>query len=199
MTRRPVPRSAPRIVHRASICRCRRFWKSFPRSASRSVHRASMSQILETVLQERISERTQIDAPVPRIVGEPVAPVPQLQKETVEVRISDKLKERENAARKERALVLKTQGNEAFQAQDWTAAAKAMAGEAAEVEVACPKCGCLTTCVEDDACDECREYGHIRECAACVWYACTRCTEAAQAARLPREARRRRGRGRHWW
>ena len=65
-------------------------------------------------------------------------------------------------------------------------------------QVACPKCGCLTTCVEDDACDECGEYSHIRECAACIWYACARCTEAAQAAKLPWEARRRRGRGRHW-
>ena len=46
-------------------------------------------------------------------------------------------------------------------------------------QVACPKCGCLTTCVEDDACDECGEYSHIRECAACSWYACTRCTEEA--------------------
>lgn len=36
--------------------------------------------------------------------------------------LQDKLKEREDAARKERALVFKTQGNEAFQAQDWTAA-----------------------------------------------------------------------------
>ena len=27
-------------------------------------------------------------------------------------------------------------------------------------QVACPKCGCLTTCVED-ACDECGEYSHI--------------------------------------
>ena len=38
-------------------------------------------------------------------------------------------------------------------------------------QVACPKCGCLTTCVEDedDACDECGEYSNIRECAACVW------------------------------
>ena len=35
------------------------------------------------------------------------------------------------------------------------------------------------------------ESTHIRECAACAWYACE--------ARLPREARRRRGRGRHWW
>ena len=66
-------------------------------------------------------------------------------------------------------------------------------------QVACPKCGCLTMCVEDDACDECGEYSHIRECAACIWHACTRCTEAAQAAKLPWEARRRRGRGRHWW
>ena len=66
-------------------------------------------------------------------------------------------------------------------------------------QVACPKCGCLNTCVEDDACDECGDYSHIRDCAACAWYACTRCTEAAQAAWLPREARRRRGRGRHWW
>ena len=66
-------------------------------------------------------------------------------------------------------------------------------------QVACPKCGCLTTCVEDDACDECGEYSHIRECAACIWYACTRCTEAAQAAKPPWEARRRRGCGRHWW
>ena len=65
--------------------------------------------------------------------------------------------------------------------------------------LACPRCGCLTTCVEDDACDDCGEHGHFRECAACVWYACIRCTKAAQAARLPREARRRRGRGRHWW
>ena len=53
-------------------------------------------------------------------------------------------------------------------------------------QVACPKCGCLTTCVEDDACDECGEYSRIRECAACIWYACTRCTEA----KLPWEARR---------
>ena len=62
-------------------------------------------------------------------------------------------------------------------------------------QVACPKCGCLTTCAkdEDDGCDECGEYSNIPECAACVWYACTRCTEVAQAARLPREARRRRG------
>ena len=66
-------------------------------------------------------------------------------------------------------------------------------------QVACPQCGCLTTCVEDDACDECGEYSHIRECAACIWYACTSCTEAAQAANLPWEARRRRGRARHWW
>ena len=66
-------------------------------------------------------------------------------------------------------------------------------------QVACPKCGCLTTCVEDDACDECGEYSHIRECASCIWYACTRCMEAAQAAKLPWEARRRRGRGCHWW
>ena len=50
-----------------------------------------------------------------------------------------------------------------------------------------------------DACDECGEYSHIRECAACIWYACTRCTEAAQTAKLPWEARRRRGRGRHRW
>ena len=66
-------------------------------------------------------------------------------------------------------------------------------------QVACPKGGCLTRCVQDDACDECGEYSHIRECAAYIWYACTRCTEAAQAAKLPWEARRRRGRGRHWW
>ena len=63
-------------------------------------------------------------------------------------------------------------------------------------QVACPKCGC-PTCVEDDACDECGEYSHIRDSAACAWYACIRCTKAAaQQARLPREARRRRGRGR---
>ena len=31
-------------------------------------------------------------------------------------------------------------------------------------QVACPKCGCSTTCVED-ACDECGVYSHIRECA----------------------------------
>ena len=36
-------------------------------------------------------------------------------------------------------------------------------------QVACPECDCLTTCVEDDACDECDEYSHIRECAACGW------------------------------
>ena len=66
-------------------------------------------------------------------------------------------------------------------------------------QVACPKCGCLTTFAEDDACDECGEYSHIRKCAACICYACTRCTEAALADKLPWEARRRRGRGRHWW
>ena len=66
-------------------------------------------------------------------------------------------------------------------------------------QVACPKCGCPTTCVEDDACDECGECSHIRECAACAWYAYIRCAKAAQEARLPREARRRRGRGRHRW
>ena len=66
-------------------------------------------------------------------------------------------------------------------------------------QVACPFCGCPTTCVEDDSCDECGGYSHIRECAACAWYACIRCTKAAQEARLPREARRRRGRGRHRW
>ena len=44
-------------------------------------------------------------------------------------------------------------------------------------QVACPKCGCLTTCVEDDACDECGASTATSE--KVPHAACTRCTEAA--------------------
>ena len=60
-------------------------------------------------------------------------------------------------------------------------------------QVACPKCGCLTTCVENVTSTATSE--NVPHASG------MRAQDAwrLQAARLPREARRRRGRGRHWW
>ena len=154
-------------------------------------------------LQERISERTHkqiVDVPMPHVA----------LKERISERIHEQTVDQPgDQACRDPADSLHRQGcryacGDATTGESDSGPPTQFVGRVVEALMACVRWHAQNAAASPRASRtthaiKCGEYSHIRECAACIWYACTSCTEAAQAAKLPWEARRRRGRGRHWW